>query len=293
MSAPVGAAKAEGWIEIMRSGQPSVTAYRAAAYRAAHQSLEDGAIFRDPLAERMLGVAPEVVFGGGGDTAQRRGRRLLIAARSRIAEDALAAAVARGVRQYVVLGAGLDTFAWRNPHAAAGLRVFEVDHPSTQAWKRQRLVEAQLDAPVTFAPVDFEHETLAEGLARAGFDPAAGAFFSWLGVTPYLTREAVLDTLAFIGGLPDAEVVFDHGEPRSSYPPEQQAAALARAEALARMGEPWITFFDPADIAAELRRRGFSRIEDFGPRILSERFSGAPEGPRRDGPGPHVVHAGR
>jgi methyltransferase (TIGR00027 family) len=138
--------------------------------------------------------------------------RLFIAARSRFAEENLATAVARGVRQYVVLGAGLDTFAHRNPFTEQGLRVFEVDYPATQAWKQRRLADAGLISPasLTFAPVDFERQTLADGLAAAGFDAAAPAFFSWLGVAVYLTRTAIRETLAFIAGLRSGgEVVFD------------------------------------------------------------------------------------
>ena len=171
--------------------------------------------------------------GGRGGVRRRawtqpatRGMRLHIAMRSRFAEEGLAAAVARGVRQYVLLGAGLDTFAHRNPFAQQGLRVFEVDHPATQGWKRQRLAGAGLAPPasLTFAPVDFERETLAAGLAAAGFDAAAPAFFSWLGVVVYLTRAAVIETLRFIASLPaGTEVVFDYGEPVSAYPPAQRA----------------------------------------------------------------------
>ena len=209
----------------MQPGQPSRTALRAAAHRAAHQVIEGGRVFADPLAVAVLGEAPGAVFGADLERPATRSMRLFIAARSRFAEESLAAAVARGVRQYVVLGAGLDTFAHRNPFAEAGLRVFEVDYPATQAWKRERLAAAGLVTPtsLTFAPVDFERQTLAEGLANAGFDPAAPAFFSWLGVTVYLTRAAVMETLAFIAARPaGSEVVFDYGEPVSSYPPEQQ-----------------------------------------------------------------------
>ncbi|HWA63039.1 MAG TPA: class I SAM-dependent methyltransferase, partial [Caulobacteraceae bacterium] len=211
---------------------------------------------------------------------------ILIAARSRIAEDALAAAVGRGVTQYVVLGAGLDTFACRNPHA--GLAVFEVDHPATQGWKRRRLAQAGLVSSATYAPVDFERETLADGLARAGFDAAAPAVFSWLGVVPYLTREAGFATLAWIAAIPGAEVVFDHGEPPSAYPPEQREQRAARAAAVARMGEPWITFFEPGPLAADLKGLGFAEVIDHGPAAMAERFLGVTG---RAGPGAHVLHA--
>jgi methyltransferase (TIGR00027 family) len=196
----------------METGQPSRTALGAAAHRAAHQSLDEGRIFADPLALAVLGAAPAEIFGDDLDRPANRAMRAFIAARSRFAEESLAAAAARGVRQYVVLGAGLDTFAHRNPFVDAGLRVFEVDHPATQAWKRRRLAEAGLASPgsLSFAPVDFERQTLAAGLAAAGFDAGRPAFFSWLGVVVYLTRPAVVDTLAFIAALPaGAAVVFD------------------------------------------------------------------------------------
>src|SRR5262249_7097362 len=139
--------------------------------------------------------------------------RAFIAARSRYAEDELALAVKRGVRQYVILGAGLDTFAYRNPYPESALSVFEVDHPATQAWKRARLKEAGIPLPIdlTFAPVDFEEQTLAGGLRDAGYDPSLSAFFSWLGVTPYLTIEGMMATLRFIASAPiGSGGVFDY-----------------------------------------------------------------------------------
>src|SRR5436305_911210 len=198
----------------MQPGQPSRTALGAAGLRAAHQLLDGAAIFKDPLALRILGAdADGLVRDAETETDPLRQRlRWFIAARSRIAEDALAAAVKRGARQLVVLGAGLDTTAYR-ALPSQDLRMFEVDHPATQAWKRERLVEAgiQLPASLTFVPVDFERATLPEGLGASGFDPAQPTFFTWLGVVPYLTDEAIFSTLGFIAGLPGrAEVVFDY-----------------------------------------------------------------------------------
>ncbi|HXW13686.1 MAG TPA: class I SAM-dependent methyltransferase [Terriglobia bacterium] len=195
----------------MRLGKPSRTAWAAAAHRAVHQVLEQGHIFADPLALRILGEDGEAVVREAAQQPSRRRMRMFIAARTRFAEDALAAAVERGVRQLVVLGAGLDTYAYRSPWGDR-LRIFEVDHPATQAWKRQRLEDAAIPIPksLTFAPIDFEHQTLPEGLAAAGFDSAQQTFFTWLGVVPYLTEEAVWFTLAFIANLPSgAHVVFD------------------------------------------------------------------------------------
>jgi methyltransferase (TIGR00027 family) len=162
----------------MEHGRASRTAYSAAQYRAAHQVADGGRIFTDPLATRILG-AETVVDNAPG----RRAMRLFIAARTAFAERALAEAVARGTRELVVLGAGLDTFAYRNPYP--GLRVVEVDHPDTQAWKRERLAEAGIAIPPTlsYVPVNFETQSLADRLTVA-----ERTFFLWLGVVPYLTR---------------------------------------------------------------------------------------------------------
>ena len=277
----------------MQPGQPSYTAMRAAAHRAAHQLIEHGRVFADPLALAVLGASPQAVFGDEIDRPATRGMRLLIAARSRFAEQSLAAAVARGVRQYVLLGAGLDTFAHRNPYADVGLRVFEVDHPATQGWKRDRLAAAGLTPPasLSFAPTDFERQTLADGLAAAGFDFARPAVFAWLGVVIYLTRASVMQTLGFIAGLPaGSEVIFDYGVPRSAYPPGEQASHARREARVAAMGEPWITRFTPAEITAELTRLGFDELEDLGPADIVRRYLGLD---RPDGPGAHLMRAAR
>jgi len=268
----------------MQTGQPSRTALSAAAHRAAHQVLEQGRIFADPLALRILGPDADAIVARMAAQPARRGMRLFIAARTRFAEDALAAAVSRGVRQLVVLGAGLDTFAYRNPHQ--GLKVFEVDYPATQAWKRHRLADAGVIAPacLTYTPVDFERSTLGEGLAIAGFDPARPSFFTWAGVVPYLTREAVLGTLAFIGALPGgAEVTFDYSDPPETLPPDQRAAQAERAATVAAAGEPWITHFAPDELALELRGLGFTEIEDLGPREITARYFKEPAPDRTRG----------
>ncbi|MFJ4641621.1 class I SAM-dependent methyltransferase [Streptomyces hygroscopicus] len=279
----------------MRTGRPSTTARGAAAFRAAHQELEGGRVFHDPLALRVLAADADDPALEAAFRPEREDVRLSVAARARFAEDAVTAAVARGVRQAVVLGAGLDTFGCRNPHAAEGLRVFEVDHPATQEWKRGRLAAVGIPVPasLTFAPVDFERQSLAEGLGAAGFDPARPAFFVWLGVVPYLTRTAVLGTLGFIAALPNGSgVVFDYGEPPDALPPEQRAVHEARAAWAARAGEPFLSFFAPGELAAELRRLRFSAGEDIRYRDLTARYGSAHRtaGDHAD-LGAHVVHA--
>ena len=255
-------------------GKPSRTAFAAAAHRAAHQILEQGRIFADPLAVRILGEDAETVVREAEARPERRLMRTFIAVRTRYAEDALAAAVERGVGQLVVLGAGLDTFAYRSPFGDR-LRIFEVDYPATQAWKRERLGAAGIPLPgsLTFAPIDFERQTLAEGLAAAGFDPAQQTFFTWLGVVPYLTEEAIWSTLGFIAGLPGgAHVVFDYSDPPETLSPEARAYHDRRAARVEAAGEAWVTYFEADRLRARLMALGFTDVEDLGPAEIASRY---------------------
>jgi methyltransferase (TIGR00027 family) len=278
----------------MQPGQPSRTALGAAAHRAVHQVLEHGRIFTDPLAVRILGADAEAAVRDAESKPSRRALRLFIAVRTRFAEDALAAAVGRGVRQLVVLGAGLDTYAYRN-NFGERLHVFEVDHPATQAWKRERLAEAAIPLPptLTFAPVDFERETLAGGLAAAGFDLARQTFFTWLGVVPYLTEQAVFSTLEFIAGLPGiAHVVFDYANPPASGHARDNftAAHEALAERVSSIGEAFKSYFETEALHAKLTALGFGEIEDLGPVSIRERYF-AKRGDDLPDRGGHIVRA--
>lgn len=277
----------------MQSGQPSRTAQGAAAHRAVHQIVEDGFIFTDPFAVEILDENMRARLPEMADDPSHRPMRLFIAARSRFSEDSLAACVARGIRQVVILGAGLDTFALRNPHAGKGVRVFEVDYPATQAWKRERLKQAGLAVPasLTFAPVDFERQSLADGLTAAGFRIDRPAYFQWLGVVPYLSREAIVTTLNFIAGISGAEVVFDYGEPLENLAPEIRAEVAAIAAQAAARGEPWLSLFDPADMFSLLRDRRFAHVEDLSRADFADRYYGHLKQGIRTGAGPHLVHA--
>ncbi len=253
---------------------PSRTALRVALRRAAHQLYDAPLIFEDPLAVAILGdkfaeelrripMQPERGFSVG--------LRSFLVARSRYAEENLARAVDMGVRQYVLLGAGLDTFGCRNPYD--GLRVFEVDHPATQAWKRELLGRSGIPVPenLTFAPVDFESQTLAAQLAAAGFDVSVPAFFGWLGVVPYLTLEAFRATLAFILERPAGSgVTLDYGQPREALPLLERMAHDALAARVQLAGEPFRLFFTPAQMAVELP--GFQKIEDLGAAEINARY---------------------
>jgi methyltransferase (TIGR00027 family) len=277
----------------MRDGQPSQTARGAAAYRAAHQTLEGGAIFKDPFAARILDEQTASSLSEIAADESRRPMRLFIAARSRFSEDTMATCVAGGVRQVVVLGAGLDTFSLRNPFANLGVRVFEVDYAATQRWKRERIRAAGLIEPqsLVFAPVDFEREPLATGLTRVGFRPDQPAFFQWLGVVPYLTKQAVASTLEYISRIPQASVVFDYAEPFQNHPAERRADVIAIAERAAARGEPWLSLFDPAEVSELLRRAGFTILEDLGLPEIARRFYGDLGRDITLGAGPHIVRA--
>lgn len=259
----------------MQEGKFSRTAQRVAIRRAAHQLLDQPRVLDDPLALRIIGseAAGALRSNPKEDHAFSRAFRAFMAARSRYAEDELARAVGHGVTQYVVLGAGLDTFAYRNPHP--GLRVFEVDHPATQAWKREQLQAAGIAIPpsLTFVPIDFEQQTLADGLGQSGFNTNAAAFFSWLGVTPYLTREACMTTLGFIAKMPAGSgVVFDFAVDPALLNAGQRQALDALSERVARYGEPFQLFFDPGDLQDELKGMGFQRMEFLQGKEINARY---------------------
>lgn len=256
----------------METGRASKTALGVAIRRAAHQLVDQPPVLVDPIAMRLVGSGhPRLMERAMHPVG--RDFRAFMAVRSRYTEDQLAAAVALGVTQYVVLGAGLDTFAYRNPFAA--LHVFEVDFPATQEGKRAMLAEAGIPVPenLTFVPLDFEYHTLAEGLADAGFDARKPAFFGWLGVVPYLTLEAFRATLAAIGRLPTGTAVsFDYALSPETLGPLGRMAFDRLAERVAAAGEPFQLFFTPETMELELRRAGFQRIEQLDYERLNELY---------------------
>jgi methyltransferase (TIGR00027 family) len=258
------------------AGEPSRTARSTAFQRAAHQLLETPRVFDDPVALRILGTEGVRWLGQNLDAyrgGSSRSMRAFLVMRSRYAEDQLAVAVERGVTQYVVLGAGLDTFAYRNPHRR--LRVFEVDHPSTQAWKRSRLAEQSIEVPrsLTFAPVDFESQTLADGLKAAGFRADQPAFFSWLGVVIYLSKPAVAETLRTIAaGAKGSRVVFDFAPPSDMIGEFERISRERSAASVARAGEPWINYYRPEPLVDDLRATGFGSAYYVGSGEMNARY---------------------
>jgi len=255
----------------VRAGAGSDTAIFTALQRAAHQILDDAPrILEDPVA---VGLSP----GSTEDAIRKRAAELqqpsmkvlrsIFVFRSRFAEDSLREAVEGGVRQFVVLGAGFDTFAYRQPPWSRELRIFEVDHPASQDLKRRRLDKLSIAVPanLSFCPVDFENVTLEAGLTAASFDFARPAFFSWLGVTQYLTQDAILATLRFVGGLArGSQILFEVIPPDSSLPASEREVAKWAAESSAARGEPWLTRFEPAEMPARLAQLGYQSSVHLG-----------------------------
>ncbi|TQL98877.1 methyltransferase (TIGR00027 family) [Actinoallomurus bryophytorum] len=263
----------------MNDGNPSETAMLAAAARAAHLIVDEAPpIFADTLAYTLLGDRAEEFVSYHrlhGTHPVLSGARAAAATRSRYTEDLLA----DGVTQYVILGAGLDTFAYRS---GGGVRVFEVDHPATQQWKRKLLADSGTTVPdtVTYVPVDLEHESPADGLAENGFDRTRPALVSWLGVVMYLTPEAVGETLTVVGGFaPGTELVLDYMLPAGLRDAAGDEYVALVAPVAAERGEPWLSYFSPPEMATLLGEHGFDVVEqlsqlDAVPPVLWERTDG-------------------
>jgi methyltransferase (TIGR00027 family) len=213
--------------------------------------------------------------------------------RTRYTEDALRVAVARGVRQYVIIGAGFDSFALRRPAFARELTIFEIDQAATQEFKRRQIAECgvPLGASVHFLAADLAHETLAATLQRSPFNAALPSFFAWLGVTMYLTREANLATFAAIAqsAAPGSEVVFTYFDSRAYSLPASRFGEMR--ERVAALGEPFRSGFDPTTMGADLERCGLSLVEDLDDRAVLERIDHADSNDLRPSAYSHVALA--
>ena len=260
---------------MLEEARPSRTALGVAIRRASHQLYDSQPlVLEDPIAIRILGENYRPALEEAATSIHERssrGMRAWVVARNRYAEDKLAEAVNRGVRQYVLLGAGLDTFAHRNPHP--DLRVFEVDHPATQHWKRELLESSGLQGSpnLHFVPVDFERQSLADQLENSGLDFTAPTVFAWLGVVIYLTRPAFRATLDFIATFPAGSgFIMDYSFPRHALLPEELEARDALAARVQSIGEPFQLFFTPEEIAEELT--AFQTLENLSATDLNTRY---------------------
>jgi len=257
------------------AAKPSRTALGVAVRRASHQLYDSPPlVLDDPIAVPMLGEIYRPVLEDAAASIHDRfslAMRAWLVARARYAEDNLARAVSRGVQQYVLLGAGLDTFAHRNPYSS--LTVFEVDHPATQQWKRELLVSNGFpeSSNLRYVPVDFERQSLASQLESSGLNFGATTVFAWLGVVLYLTHPAFRVTRDLIATFPPGSgVIMDYALPRHALPPHEMETRDMLAARVKSVGEPFRLFFTPAEIAAELT--AFPVLEDLGPRELNARY---------------------
>lgn len=261
----------------------SGTAFGTLYMRAVHQLLDaQPLILEDSAALTLLGkdtVRQIKKNYKHHRTLEARALRTHVVLRSRFAEDRLAEAMGRGVGQYVILGAGFDTFAFRQPECARNLKIFEVDQPATQAQKRARLAEAGMTIPsnLHFAEIDFERESLHEGLCRHGVSMSELTFFSWLGVTMYLQEEAIDAVLKTITQFPPkSEVVFTFTQPPDLLSGVESKFHSSLSKVVTKSGEPFISFFTPDVIENKLRNIGFKNIailsnEEAGKRYFSNR----------------------
>jgi len=282
----------------MVEAQPSRTALRVALRRAAHQLHDDPPlVFEDPLAVRILGPEYAQELAKTPDAERRPysvAMRAWMVARAKLAEDALAAGHRdESVRQYLVLGAGLDTFAYRNPYT--DVKVFEVDHPATQAWKREMLAAAAISVPgnMRHVAVDFERQSLRDELGTAGFDFSVPTVTAWLGVVPYLTIEAFRATVGLLGSFGGRSgVVFDYSLPRDALSENEQLMRDSLADRVRLAGEPFLLFFMPEELKEELRAVGLDVVEDLdGPGLTERFFEGRSDGLALRGKGGRVCHA--
>jgi methyltransferase (TIGR00027 family) len=265
----------------MEVGRPSATALTAAAMRAYHYHFaEQPRVLSDELAMQFAGMdsaaevsayidgmAERLAEFGDRDTAKAlvQDAMMCVCARSRIVEDDLASSLARGMKQLVILGAGLDSTAYRCSHLTADLQMFEIDFPATQVWKRERLAKIGVSVPgnLTFVPFDFEHQTLAEALTAGGVRTDQMSFFTWMGVQPYLTDQTVMATLDVIAAFPPgSELALDLMTPTQSHQAEGMTAGMRQMlQVVAKSGEPFKSMYVPAVFEEHLRRRSFTDID--------------------------------
>jgi len=243
---------------------PSRTALATALMRAAHTRLDPHPLINDPWGDRLVPESARIEMS---DEALLRSRAYPnVITRTRYTEDALEAAVSQGIRQYVLIGAGFDSFALRRPAFSADLQIFEIDFPATQTLKIQRIKECGISLPesVHFIAADLSKESVAAALARSSFERDRLTFFSWLGVTMYLTREANLATMRSIASCAPmaSELVFTYFDARLFQ--ERSESFQELEQRVAAVGEPFLSGFDPATLAAALADCGLVLIADLG-----------------------------
>lgn len=263
----------------MDKGRHSATAEGCAVARAIHQRTAANPVLNDPVSPLLVDPeGPAYKLWSEFLTRLPTANRLRLThylLRSRYAEDCLAEAAGRGVRQFVILGAGLDTFAYRQPAWSRDFRIFEVDHPATQEWKRERLNDARITIPdnTILVPVDFEKITSKLALRNAGFDQSVPAFFSMLGVSQFLTEEALNETLTMVREMgSSSEIVFSFVPPDDTLPEDEAVLTKQFAQRFAAIGEPWLTRPLPNELQKTLRDMGFGTVSHLSPDDANELY---------------------
>ncbi len=262
----------------MFPGQASYSMVRTAAWRAAHQIIDRPRIFEDPVAVGLVPEASEKAIIDGVEDHKDPLKvlmRALFAFRSRFTEERLAQAAARGVRQYVIIGAGLDTFPWRQPPFAKEMRIFFVDHPSTLTWSTERFRERGLATPpnLTFVAADLEAQELPTRLDEHGFEQETAAFSSVLGVTQYISRDATEALLRFAASLPArSEIVFTFSPPDDELDADDLAAIVWSLAATKATGEPWLTRLRAPEVANLLTSLGFQDVFHLSQALAQQRY---------------------
>ena len=271
----------------MQDGKPSRTAIVSAMMRATHLALDgEPKILQDYLARALSGVTDDHPLANL-DFLQRyefRQLRALMVLRNRYVEDELRhSLMQQGVTQYVILGAGLDSFAYRRPALLRHLHIFEIDHPVTQRWKQSRLNALGVTVPdnVHFVSVNFESERFSDKMKGCGFDPTQPTFFSWVGVSQYLTREALEATLREVAVCVTAfrQLVMDFVVPESTLGPMDRQQIIEMRTRSGKLGEPWLSYYEPHELQQILKATGFVHILHFSPALAAARyFSGRSDG---------------
>jgi methyltransferase (TIGR00027 family) len=261
--------------------RPSRTAVMAAVGRALHRDGPEPHVLDDWLASDLAGGDGQSMLEGM--RQKFTPERLLTfqswtAARSRFVEDVVLEAVTNGIRQYVILGAGLDSFAYRNPELGKKLHVIEVDHPCSQLWKQRRLEALRVPVPenVSFVSVDFEKQSLRDALSTAGFAFDAPAVISWIGVTMYLALDAIEATLKIIATCaPGTILVLSYDQPPEVLDDKGRALLNDVRHTADSYGEPFITLFRQEEIELLLVQRGFTNVRHFGVEEASREYFGS------------------
>lgn len=266
-------------MKVDHTARPDDTAVRTALWRALHVRVDAPPhVFEDEVGLQL--VAPDADWPDRPDmSAFTKPFRAAILARARFIEDLVEEQVARGVGQYVLLGAGLDTFAQRRPEFASRLRIFELDQPEPREWKRARLLATGLGIAdnLRLVPVDFEAgDDWVARLAEAGFDTSRSAVVTSTGVSMYLTRDAIVDTMRRIARFASGSTfVMSFLCPIEMLDPDIRVGVERAAEGARASGTPWISFFEPDQILALAREAGFAKVQHVSAAALAERYFAA------------------